>query len=139
MTSTETSATVQTTGGSLRGETREGIHSFKGIPYGAPTGGANRFMPPREPEPWSGTFDAVSYGPIAPQRSAGLRAGSTAIDDASGLEGEDCLVLNVFYAGPRRSQTPRHVLVPRRRIRERFRRRLIRRLEPRRGGETSSL
>ena len=44
---------VQTTGGTLSGSTIEGIHAFKGIPYGAPTGGANRFMPPRKPEPWT--------------------------------------------------------------------------------------
>lgn len=99
MTSTETNTTVQTASGSVRGEFRDGIHTFKGIPYGAPTGGANRFMPPRKAEPWFGVKDAFAYGPIAPQRSAGARMSATAIDLASGTEGEDCLVLNVFTPG----------------------------------------
>ena len=62
MTSIETpgtpTVTVTTAGGELRGETQAGIHTFKGIPYGAPTGGANRFLPPRKAEPWSGIREA---------------------------------------------------------------------------------
>jgi len=30
-----------------------GIKAFRGIPYGADTGGKNRFMPPKKPKPWT--------------------------------------------------------------------------------------
>lgn len=100
MTSTATpTVTARTTAGAIRGETRDGIHTFKGIPYGAPTGGANRFMPPRKPEKWDGVLEAREYGPIAPQLSRDGGAAANPIDDARGREGEDCLVLNVFTPG----------------------------------------
>jgi para-nitrobenzyl esterase len=37
---------VDTAFGKVRGADAEGIKIFKGIPYGANTTGANRFMPP---------------------------------------------------------------------------------------------
>lgn len=101
MTSTETpTITVMTTTGAIRGETLAGeIHAFKGIPYGAPTGGSNRFLPPRKAEPWSGVREARTYGPIAPQLARNGAATANPVDDARGAEGEDCLVLNVFTPG----------------------------------------
>jgi para-nitrobenzyl esterase len=84
------SAVATTSAGSVRGTVLDGINIFKGIPYGGTTAGKNRFMPPTKPAPWTGTRDALAYGPTAPQAvGRAPRRGVPA-------EGEDCLVLNVF-------------------------------------------
>ena len=58
---------AETAFGKIRGVDNNGIKIFKGIPYGASTAGANRFMPPAEPADWSGVRDALAYGHSAPQ------------------------------------------------------------------------
>ena len=92
--------TAETTYGKIRGVDSNGIKIFKGIPYGASTAGANRFMAPAEPAKWTGVRDALEYGHSAPQRDPAAPpppAGAITIS-GQGLpaEGEDCLVLNVW-------------------------------------------
>lgn len=108
MTSTTTSTPiVETTAGKVRGEAVDGIAAFRGIPYGASTDGANRFMPPLKPEPWAGIRDALAYGPIAPQTSGASSRGATSpIEDSTGRETEDCLVLNVYSPGTGSGRRP---------------------------------
>ena len=49
----ENVAVVATSNGKVRGFVLRGIQQFLGIPYGADTSGANRFMPPQQPKPWT--------------------------------------------------------------------------------------
>src|SRR5262245_25555205 len=95
---------VETTSGVVRGIASTGIKMFRGVPYGADTGGKNRFMPPRKPAPWSGARNSIGYGPIAPQTPSGLRSDYAQLiqwDKHIGTGGmsEDCLSLNVWTPG----------------------------------------
>jgi para-nitrobenzyl esterase len=95
------SPTVETAGGKLRGLLMaNGIAHFRGIPYGAPTGGANRFMPPRPAAPWSGIRDATVFGMSCPQDTSALPVER---DPARHVAtSEDCLVLNIWTPSPSR-------------------------------------
>lgn len=91
--------TVETTSGKVRGATREGIHSFKGIPYGANTDGGNRWLPPQPVPAWTGVRDALAYGARAPQNERPAREPHLAWIRDTRAYSEDCLVLNVFTPG----------------------------------------
>jgi para-nitrobenzyl esterase len=93
------SPVVETASGRVSGVTSNGVHVFKGIPYGASTAGANRFMPPRKPEPWTGVREAIAYAGRSPQAAAGAQRPELAtvwgpVDTLP--VGEDCLTLHVW-------------------------------------------
>eukprot|EP00162_Nutomonas_longa_P011293 comp20467_c0_seq1/m.41239 comp20467_c0_seq1/g.41239 ORF comp20467_c0_seq1/g.41239 comp20467_c0_seq1/m.41239 type:complete len:568 (-) comp20467_c0_seq1:42-1745(-) len=81
---------VETTAGSVRGYTAQGVRIFKGVPFAAPPVGALRFRPPQPPQRWSGVRDATKWGP-----------GCTQVCTLPPVfcprqTSEDCLTLNVF-------------------------------------------
>jgi para-nitrobenzyl esterase len=103
--------TIETTYGKVRGFLNEGIFTFRGIRYGASTGGKNRFLPPQKPNAWAGVRDATSYGFSAPQTNPATRGTElpeteigrilSGSDEyrAAPAESEDCLFLNVWSSG----------------------------------------
>lgn len=93
-----TAAVVDTSEGKVRGVVTNGVQVYRGIPYGASTAGANRFMPPRKPEPWTGVRDAFQNGHSSPQVAPAPGAIGWGLR-GSAAQGEDCLVLNVFTNG----------------------------------------
>ncbi|MDG6080267.1 carboxylesterase/lipase family protein [Erythrobacter litoralis] len=98
--------TVATQQGEVQGLKDDGIDAYLGIPYAAPPIGQLRFMPPAEPEAWSGIYDATSHG--APCMQNYTPSGPVTTEQTRRIQGifptygeqkidnEDCLFLNVW-------------------------------------------
>jgi para-nitrobenzyl esterase len=98
-------STAKVTGGTVEGVVKDGIASFKGIPFAAPPVGDLRWRSPQPVKSWEGVKKADSYAP-GPMQDTGLIAkmgGQTTIS-------EDCLYLNV-WTGAKRANEKRPVMV----------------------------
>ena len=95
-------AVVETTAGKVRGYIHNGTYTFKGIPYGAPTGGKARFLPPAKPAAWTGIRSSMQFGWVCPQVP---RQGWADDENAwmfswdDGVPNEDCLRVNLWTRG----------------------------------------
>ena len=102
-------AVTQTQYGKVQGYILDDVYTYLGIPYGAPTGGENRFMPPQEPEKWEGIRPALFYGNDAPQahQDKWKNNSSTFTDHWNYYDySEDCLNLNVWTPAPDGKKRP---------------------------------
>ena len=84
--------------GTVRGRRDGDVEVYRGLPYAT----AERFSPP-VPATWSGTLDALDFGPIAPQ-VAGAQFQRVDLH-----QDEQCLSLNVWTAAD--GADPRPVMV----------------------------
>jgi len=95
-------AVVETTAGKVRGYMHNGTYTFKGVPYGAPTGGKARFLPPSKPAAWTGIRSSMQFGWVCPQVP---RQGWADDENAwmfswdDGVPNEDCLRVNIWTRG----------------------------------------
>ena len=98
-------STVKVTGGTVEGVVRDGIASFKGVPFAAPPVGDLRWRSPQPVKPWDGVKKGDSYAP-APMQDTGLISQMGGSDKIS----EDCLYLNV-WTGAKKANEKRPVMV----------------------------
>lgn len=86
--------------GRVRGLSKDGVQQFWNVPYGAPTGGANRFKPPRPPAAWSGIKDHFQIRYAAPIEPGDVEPAPVVLALNRRTEtSEDCLTVNVFTPG----------------------------------------
>jgi para-nitrobenzyl esterase len=117
---------IKTSLGMLRGLEQNGVLSFLGVPYGAPTGGASRFLPPQPAAAWSEVRDARAHGDSCPQVPLGAspfvrKTTAEAAPPSAMLKqlgmlfarpnpepqmSENCLVLNVWTAAADSAKRP---------------------------------
>lgn len=100
---------AETQYGKVRGVEWQGVRVFRGVPYGGPTEGAARFLPPVAPTAWTGIRDATQNGPRCIQGSGQLYSDQETGPYFRGLpdrpeladekNSENCLVLNILTPG----------------------------------------
>ena len=103
---------------------RYGNHVWLGLPFAKPPTGDLRWRAPQQPEPWTGTREALAAGSACPQFASPLGGVEAPVGTVVGSE--DCLYLNVYaprFAAGRgaegRRAPARDALDPRRRQHDR--------------------
>jgi para-nitrobenzyl esterase len=104
-------STAKVIGGIVEGVVKDGIASFKGIPFAAPPVGELRWKPPQPVMPWKGVRKADGFGP-APIQDAGAMAVLDQLVKLGLLQpkfSENCLYLNV-WTGAKKTNEKRPVM-----------------------------
>ena len=86
-----TSTRVRVAGGLIEGRSDQSVIAFKGIPFAAPSIGANRWRAPQPVVAWKGVRQAIDYGADCMQVPFPGDAAPLGVAPA-----EDCLYLNVW-------------------------------------------
>lgn len=95
--STPRSAVTKTQYGKVRGYVEDGVLTFKGVPYGANTGGENRWLPAKPPATWDGEYPALIYGANCPQRLHNWTPEQSFLYQwTDGWQSEDMLKVNIW-------------------------------------------
>ena len=108
---------INTTNGRVQGLVNNGVHSFKGIRYGAAPVGPLRWMPPQKPDPWKTILDCSDYGAPAMQIASGTIAAPVSdfgmqmgrvftTPSELKIQNEDCLFLNLWTPGTDNKMRP---------------------------------
>ena len=94
---TPRSAIANTQYGKVRGYLDDGVLTFKGVPYGASTGGENRWLPTKPPTPWANELPTLIYGANCPQRlHTWTQEQSFLYQWTDGWQSEDMLKVNIW-------------------------------------------
>jgi len=80
-----TPTVVRSPSGTLRGESRDGVRVFRGVPYAKPPVGALRLLPTEKVAPWKGERQASHF------TAAPMQFGLPEVPHS-----EDCLYLNIW-------------------------------------------
>ncbi|HEX4951243.1 MAG TPA: carboxylesterase family protein [Blastocatellia bacterium] len=95
--------TIKIDSGLISGTSKDGVRSYKGIPFAASTAGSNRWKPPQPVTPWSGVREMIAFGKDCPQAPY---AQSSMYYRPPSPQSEDCLCLNVWTAAKAGEQRP---------------------------------
>ena len=87
-----TAPIIHTEKGSVRGFIKNGILTFKGIPYGK----ACRFHECEEVSPWKDVRDCTNYGYVCPLMNMNKATGEIKVPHRYWAMDEDCLNLNIW-------------------------------------------
>jgi len=95
---------VVTRYGKVRGQVRDGVASFLGIPYAASPTGPLRFRPPAPPAAWDGVREASRLGATPPKPD--YAAPFDTLLPEPNIAGDDWLTVNVWTPDPGRAGLP---------------------------------
>ena len=96
--------------GKIQGYADGPIKVFKGVPYGASTEGANRWLPAKPPVAWAGIRETTKQGAMCPQRFGAPMKEETDMLQTGPMT-EDCLNLNVYTPAVGKNSGKRAVMV----------------------------